>query len=486
VYRWWRLLYGALESRVVLACAAAACRLIDVCAGADRRRSLVARATHLLAYSGWPGHQRGWINQHLARFFSRLDRRLAAPVASVPRRSPLARATGSPLRVGCYGRFSGLLSFPKELFEAFPRDWSLHVYDVEFQGRLARYLEPIAREYRAIRGATTAFDQSNAEAAAAINRAALDVLLLIGYKTEVYDIADRVDTPCIAHVCTGIDLIHHDKVAFHICPQLQADYFMEDDQLFCGTTRAPLPGSPVYRGFIPCDERGIVPSRKRWRSRENLIVFHGSLYKAASPAFLAQIYQLLEADPSLEFALMGRDDRHALQLITSLAAKAGVGSRVHYEGAYSATRDADGRLDDPGWQKVLGLLERARLAPDPWPVIGWSARFEAMLMGAPTVHLALRTDPASWGKMQPVVFDSPQLNVDIGTVTSTDDYLPMCRRCLYDEAFADRLAIEQQAVARRSTDLPGYWRQLSDFYDHWLGTSGVTRRHDEAAHRATA
>jgi hypothetical protein len=474
-----------LEARIVLVCAAALCRGVDAIAGEERLYVLIGRAEHLLAYSGWPGHQRGWINQHAARFFARLRRMLVAPAIG-PQREPAVVPAGHPLRVGCYGRCSGLLGFPKELFEAFPREWSLHIYDVEFQGRLAGYLEPMAAEYRAVSGMSVPFAESNAAAAAAINLARLDLLLLIGYKAEVYDVADRVDTPCIAHMCTGIDLIHHAKVAFHICPQLQADYFMQDDALFCGTTHAPLPGSPVYEGVIVCDQRGIVPSANRWRSRENLIVFHGSLYKAASPDFLRHLYQLLQEDSGLEFVFMGRDSGGALELITGLAERAGVGGRVHYEGAYSSARDADGNLDDPGWQKVLGFLERARLAPDPWPVIGWSARFEAMLMGVPTVHLALRTDPASWGTRQPVVFDSPQLNVLNGTVTSTAGYVPLCRRCLYEEAFADRLAVDQQVVARRSVDLPGYWRQLSGFYDHWLETTGSAQHRDAGSRRATA
>jgi hypothetical protein len=46
--------------------------------------------------------------------------------------------------------------------------------------------------------------------------------------------------------------IHH--VAFHICPQLQADYFMQDDALL-RTTHAPCP-AVRYEGVIVCDQRG--------------------------------------------------------------------------------------------------------------------------------------------------------------------------------------------------------------------------------------
>src|SRR5581483_1956586 len=254
------------------------------------RRCLDYVQTELI-YSGWPGHPRWWINQHMSRFFGRLrwsmaqthePRSVAAPRAS--------RTDADRLRVGCIGAFSGLLGFPRELFEAFPQAWSLHAYDVEYRGQLAPYLRDIAVEYKPLAESTWGTPEAIAAAADAINRADLDVLMVIMHKAPAYALLDRVTTSCVAHVCTGQELLHHDRVSFHICPQIEADYFLKDDRLFCGTTRAPFPGAPVYFGFICCDPRDLTGSRiKSWSERENLIVVHGSLYKFASPDFLRTI-----------------------------------------------------------------------------------------------------------------------------------------------------------------------------------------------------
>jgi hypothetical protein len=291
------------------------------------------------------------------------------------------------------------------------------------------------------------------------------------FKSPAYDVIDRIDTPCIVQVCTGLELIHHRKVSFHICPQSQADYFMKDDGLFCGTTQTMFPGAAVYPGFLPCDRRDLAAKDvRRWAEREPLIVFHGSLYKAATRPFLRTIFALMKDDSKLEFAVMGRDSGGSLSLMTRMAAEAGVSSRLHYEGAFTTNRDADGRVSDPSWRRVVDLLGRARLAPDPWPMIGWSARFEAMMLGAPTIHLGLRTDPASWGRSQPVIFDSPQLDAPHGTASDPDDYLRRCRRALYEEGFADQLIADQLAVAPKSIDYPAYWTQLARLHGHWLET----------------
>src|SRR5438552_2339388 len=82
------------------------------------------------------------------------------------------------------------------------------------------------------------------------------------------------------------------------------------------------------------------------------------------------------------------------------APQCGVSSRVHYEGAFESARSKSGVVADHGWSKLCSYLADARLAPDPWPIGGASARFEAYAMGVPSVHMAVRFDEASWGRPQ--------------------------------------------------------------------------------------
>jgi hypothetical protein len=405
----------------------------------------------------------------MSRFFARLRRSFQADMPQAPQVE--VRPSARPLRVGFVGAFSALLGFPREIFRAFPAGWSLHVYDIEYRGRRAEYLKDLSAEYLPVQETAWATPMGTVQVADAANKARLDILVFIMYKRPAYELVDRLETPCIVQICTGLELVHHRKISFHICPQSQADYFMKDGRLFCGTTHSLFPSAPVYPGFLPCDRRDLTGNNpKRWAEREPLIVFHGSLYKAATPPFLRTIFALMQEDSRLEFVVMGRDTSGALPLMTRLAKDAGVSARLHYEGAFTTTRDAEGRVSDPGWSRVVDYLGRARLAPDPWPMIGWSARFEAMMLGAPTIHLGLRTDPGSWGRWQPVIFDSPQLDVALGTASDPADYAVRCRRALDEEAFADQLIADQLAVAPKSVDYPAYWTQLARLHDRWIDT----------------
>jgi hypothetical protein len=405
-------------------------------------------------------------------------RRARLKMTATPQR-PVSASIGSALKVGCFGRFNGLLGFPKGLFDAFPSDWSLYVCDVEHRGRSATYLRSRAAEYdsHAIPSGEAGLAETY-RAAEFIKRANLDLLLVVNYAFESYALIDAVDTPCIVNVCTTSDLLHHDKIAFHIYCQSEADYILQSDRLFCGTTRSIFPSCPVYYGFIPYDRRDIPNGVSRpWRERDQLLVFHGSLYKAASSQFLKELFALMQVDSALEFVMMGRENPAALSFITALATACGVGSRVHYDGGYDAGRSAEGEVDDAGWQRLLCHLARARLAPDPWPICGGSARFEAMMMGVPSVHLGIREDRDSWGRPQPAVFHLPQLHVEQGTAFTVDAYRELCRRCLYDEAFADTLVAEQRKVIAPTYEYAEYWRQLDRLYGYWLRNhAGEARR----------
>ena len=116
---------------------------------------------------------------------------------------------------------------------------------------------------------------------------------------------------------------------------------------------------------------------------------------------------------------------------------------------------------------MLSYLRQARLAPDPWPYGGGASRFEGYLAGVPSVHMGLRVDRASWRQRQHSVVEVPLLHVPAATATSTDEYRALCRRCLYDEEFADGLISEQLRVAEAASDSGGWWGEFVELYEEW-------------------
>ena len=460
----WRVFYALLESRPAMVLTIAALRVAAAVKGRQWMQGQIDRVEHRLTFSGFPTHPSGWTNLHMSRFFTAVRRRLSPVVPPPPRR---AVRRGDRVKMACVGRFRGLLGFPAELFAQRPARVELTVVDLAYAGHWAAYLEPLADRYVTIAlDSPSTYDDQLRVAASAVTD--VDLLLNANMKRDASDLLDRVDAPCVINYCTGSDLLHHDRVDVQLHGQPQADYFIDGRRMFCGTTRASFSDRIVvpFRGLY--DRRGLNDGRvAAWEERDPLIVFHGSLYKLASPAILDCLWSLLAGDAALEFVFMGRHDAQALDVIQMTATRRGVSGRVHYEGQFASTRNADGCVDDPGWSKIRGYLGRARLAPDPWPIGGGSARFECYVLGVPSVHLGVRFDPASWGRRQPAVIEPLPLLVQAATATSPAQYRELCERCLHDGVFANELAAEQRRVARRASDPQVWWTQVLDCYDEW-------------------
>jgi hypothetical protein len=467
VFLFWRIVLGALRSRAVVALGKAALFL----AGRARRDAMLNRFDSLVVRSGWPRHPPGWINLYASELRWRAAR---GPGIRAGRPAPRSRAAGAPWRVGFFGAFSGTLSFPRDLFAACPPEVELVVVDVPYRGARAGFVAPFCHEYIAAPTRDAAGERWTDEVAAAVNGAGLDLLVNVRDRPDALDLIDRLTVPCVANYCTGSDLLHHAGVDFQYHGQPQPDFFVRDDRMYCGLTRAPFSPRPVFAITGYYDRRGLDlrARRPRWSEREPLIVCHGSLYKLTHPAFLACLLGLLAADSALEFVMIGKDSQGALGRITGEASRRGLASRVHYEGEFSSLRDAEGHVSDSGWMRLLSLLERARLAGDPWPIGGGSSRFEAYLAGTPSAHMGVRLDPAAWGRGQAAVCDILFLNVARATAFDVAGYREIARRCLYDGEFADLVAGEQREVAVRLSDEAAWWSQLRTLYDRWARGAG--------------
>ena len=466
MHLWWRCFYAVITSEWFA-------RGLRIAIGlADRIRPGAAMTRlELRIGDNWPLRVPGWVNVHLSELLWRLRRR---HVVQVDRHRQRVRSESRP-RIGCIGAFSGLLGFPASLFAAFPSNADLHVYDLQYKGQLASALSDIAAAYHPfLLETSTSYREDVHRIAETINADDLDLLLVIRSKRDAYDVLDRVRTPCVAHVCTGSDILHHPNVDFDLYCQPEVGFFPVGHELFCEFTRTPVQGRTVYAASLCFDRRDLdvdAPAPP-WRERAPLIVFHGSLYKMASEPFLDCIFRVMLDDRQVEFAFMGKDWDGALARILERARRAGVHGRVHYEGTFSAMRNAEGRVDDSGWFRVLALLTRARLAPNPWPMGGASSRFEAYVMGAPTVHMGLRTDRDSWGKAHHTVCEVPNLLVPDATAYSPETYQALATRCLTDEAFADAVASAQRRVARSASDPQAYWAHVLRSFDDWRQRRG--------------
>lgn len=455
---YWRALHWLIRREAIVAAVAAV-------AG----EAGLTRFWELVVSSGWPRRQRGWVNIDFARFVWRVRRRMASAPSSRPRRP--RRAGAEALRVACVGPFAHLTSYgtPAFFLPNVP-GLELHVFEFEYRGiPPSSYLAGRVPHYRSY-----AVEDRVDALAADVNALRPDLVLVFRtLEREAYELVDRLDAPCVAFIPTGSGILYHPGVDFTLLAQPEADYFVRDNRLFSGLAHAYSGGERVFSGGSFFDRGSLDPSGvPGWSDREPKVVVHGSLYKAAAPVFLEVLLGLLQADDSLTLVLMGKDDGRALDSIRAAAGRRGVEGRVVYEGAFSYVRGASGEIEDPKRTQMFEHLRTARLAPNPFPTGGGSSRVEAYGSGAPSVHMALRDDPQSWGKPQLTTVDAPFLNVEGGTATSLDEYTELCRRCLYDATSADRLAAAQAAAFLRLTDPNRWWRELLGFYRAWLASAG--------------
>jgi hypothetical protein len=463
----WKLYYLTLESEWTFRALAAVLSLTARLRGGTAAMAILNALAARTVWSGWPRRAKGWINVSASALYWRLRRRLEP---SKGRLAPRPATQGiHALRVGCFGPFSGLLSFPPAFFSSTPPSVELAVYDVQYREAFATYARETVLHYCPVIP-----DPNGAwldETAESINRARLDVLLNMGSKADAYGLLDRIDTPCIVNICTGSDLLHHDRVSFHLHAQPQVDCFPVDHAMRSAVTGKAFDGHRVYAGWILYDPRDIDQDEppRSWSDRRPLIVVHGSLYKADSPEFLETVFGLLIDDPALEVVIVGKDTGRSLRSIMDRARGANVAGRVHYQGAFDYTRGGthDSARHD-GWLALREVLGAARLAPNPWPVGGGSSRFEAYAASVPSIHMALHTGRDAWKHNRGSVVGIPALDVPLGLAHSREQYRELCRRVLYDGSFADQLACRQRGVARRLSDPIAYWQQLLDCYADWL------------------
>ena len=439
-----------------------------------RRLAILVRLRRLCVRSGWPGHPATWLHLDVARLEWRLRR--GRPTGPRPRRDPRA-ADGGRARAGIVGQLAKLTACGSPAFvAAAAQRFDVTVIDIEHgEGRFAGYVAAQADAYHRVPHAgwleTTA---------RTIEEAELDLVLLCEFQSVTGgDLIDRIDTPCIGHHCTGSELLWDPRVDFQLQDQPMPDYFVRDERLYCTACRAPV------TDHVVCDAATLfdVPDKPvrvaPWAEREPLVVFHGSLFKVAGPEYLDVVLGLLRDDADLRFVLFGKDESFGrtegswLGDVLAAARVAGVADRVEYRGEFSVYRGGDGATrTDAAWHDLVRHLARARLAPDPWPLGSGSARAESYAYGVPGAHMGVRLDPSAWGRPQLSSAEITGLLVPEATAFSVSGYAEICRRCLYDAEFADRVQQSQLEVVEATLDPGRYWDLVRTYYERWLAAAG--------------
>lgn len=462
----WRLIYGLANTPLVVRLLAVVYKLGKQVGYEPYARLLVH---HLACLITLHLHSRpGRVNLQAQRLYWRALHygQMTAMVPSKPHRS----SDHYPLRVGIFGQLAATLLTQKPFFDGVSNNVDLYIFDRKYLNYSSGYLKGISKQYLVFEDNV---DQIQ-PIAQAIQQTDLDVLVNITSDLFSFDVLDRVNTPCIVHLCSGSDILHHEKVSYQIHGQPEAEYFPQDGYIFCAYTRQRFSDQRVYQGRFVYDTRDIeLDQQVTWSSREPLIFWHGSLYKLASRNVLDIIFRVMEDDSRVEFVFMGRDDQSKkgnpmLPFIRHMSQDRGVAARVHYEGNTLAGRTENGDVaGHKGWQKLKSYLSRARLWPDTFPIGGGFARVEAYAAGVPSVHMGVCFNTQSWGKPQLNAVEVPALLVSDGTATTVLGYENLCRKCLYDESFADALSTQEITLASRLNNGRVFWQQFVEFYQDW-------------------
>lgn len=434
----------------------------------------------------------GYIHPHADLFYWTVHRQVWG-LQQLPKRNP-EKELERPLRIGMYGQFVGLVCFQKEMFEGFPIDKDLFVYDIQTSlGYRAEWINHTHAHYRPVlieklidsniklKGwintdyspiipdkATSYYDELH-RVADLINKDKLDIFINARYgASDSFDLIDLIDTPCIINACTGSAVMNHSKLDFDIFVQPQADFFSMQNHMYCSWSHTIFKNKLVFDGPAFYSSRGIDSYNvASWEERENIIIFHGSLYKLSSKPVIECIFKLLQEDDTLEFVFMGRDDGQ-LQNIMNMAKSKGVIDRVNYKGNLLPTIDVNGKVIGEGWEEICSWLKKARLGINPWPVGGGAALFEDYSAGVPSIVMGVKYEASNLGKKQDALVEVTCLKVPQGTAYSLNEYETLCRKCLYDKEYADNLVGKQLDIARSLSDAGLYWEAIISLYKNWL------------------
>lgn len=473
----WRVIYGVLELSWLRRLLANRYRCLERTRGSGAARKFLRRTLFALSANRLRNYQ-GYVPLQAWRAFWEISRGADSP-GQAPRRPPRPR---EKLRVGLAGMIAYLPFYPRKLFCDLPPEMEIHLIETVRELPSEHYLRhtDAASLHNVILywnndlpsdGITSQPDYAARvkEAAAAINRLDLDLLLVTEPGREIFDLLDAVDVPAIADLTATSGACFHPNIDIQFYIHAIKDYVVRENRLFCQSSQRFLARPPFVVPYcLLFDTTGYEAEPVPWAERDHVLFFHGRLVKAAQPAFLKMLLDLLDEDAELSLVLYGMDSHKALQTIQAQARRRGLEKRIDFRGKFSLTRNSEGEITDPAWRRFVRDLRHAKLAPTSYPMASGCARFETYTAGVPCINLAIRTDNRRWTSPDETLVDIPALYTPSATVTDLGDYKRTALRLLREPALAEKVIAEQLEVVQRLGSPRCFWRQILDAHQQWL------------------
>jgi hypothetical protein len=473
----WRILYRILELPWLRRLLTRRYRSLEQTRGSGVARKFLRRTLFALSANRLRNYQ-GYVPLQAWHAFWEIARRVDSP-GQMPRRAPHPR---EKLRVGLAGMIAYLPFYPRKLFRDLPPDMEIHLFETVRELPPEHYLRhtDAASLHNVILhwnddlpsdGMTSQPEYAARvkNVAAEINRLDLDLLLVTEPGREIFDLLDAVDVPAIADLTATSNACFHPNIDIQFYIHAIKDYVVRENRLFCQSSQRFL-ARPAF--VVPyCllfDTTGYEGAPVPWPERDHVLFFHGRFVKAAQPAFLKMLLDLLEEDADLTLVLYGMDSHKALETIQSQARRRGIDGRVDFRGKFSLARNSEGEITDPAWHRFVRDLRHAKLAPTSFPMASGCARFETYTAGVPCVNLAIRTDNRRWTSPDETLVDIPALYTPSATVTDLGDYKRIALRLLREQALAETVIAEQLEIVQRLGSPRCFWRQILDAHHQWL------------------
>jgi len=403
--------------------------------------------------------QRNLIVNHKFRY--NLDRFLFYLLGLNAQSSQKKIEENSKLKIGFIGAFSGLLSFPKQLFINYPQSKiSLYMYD---EGYKNIYVESYSKfsNYRKLQHIDSHSDLKSCKSIAnIIEHDQLDVLVIINRDKPYYSfISLLVSNANMVSINTGSHLLYNDFVQIQSLVQFAFGYSVNNNKSLIEINSGKKIGTFRCYPELFFFDKDTTTEESNKKIIEKNMIFIGSFYKLAHLKFLNMCAEILKSNPSFNLFFYGKGDSEVLKKILGFFDSKGVLIQVKYRGSYSKKLDPDGNIIDEKYEQALNDIKKSSVFINSFPYGGASATIEAFMMKIPVITLVSNNSSLS-------SYSLPSITPQVATAKAVDEYIEKCIKLLNgDETLRNRIIKEQNAILKEMTSPNRFWEKLLEVVD---------------------